>query len=100
MIDDNSPDATQKLSATHFYGVLGVALVSWQDVEHQAFRLFHALSRCGDPRISGCLFCTPDSFGQRLRMIANLLKVAISEEEIAKEWDTLKKELDRAARHR
>jgi len=91
-------ETTQDKASTpdNFYRAYGVALLSWQHVEHSLFRVYWAMFTAKVLKEAGAAYYTQDSFGAKLRLVEGLAKVTLSGE-MLEAWVGLNKRIKAAS---
>jgi hypothetical protein len=79
---------------SRFFEAVGRCIASWQIVELEAFDLYCAFMEGADSRLISVSFYHIQSFDSRIQLLDRCALFAVLDEELARRWKGIKKDLD------
>jgi hypothetical protein len=90
---DEEAEAEADQHAAEFFQALGIAIVSWQYVEAEIFKIFHSFFRgCEYPVVSAA-FHSVSNLNTRLEMIDAAIHTALPSSPLVPEWEKHKNKI-------
>jgi hypothetical protein len=87
MLDTNPP------LAAPFYGAIGHAITTWQQVESALCSVFIKVSTCRDEQVASAIFYAFQDFLEKLKLVHWAARLTLSVTTEFNEWDKLRKRL-------